>query len=107
MITNNLSTTVNQARSNQATVIARKLLQNEFICEPFENTTLFSRVPELEQQTDYVCKIAIPPFYGRFVGMLAIGVKGPIDDEVKFNIKAIASNIAATIYWRDVIKLPR
>ena len=32
MITNNLSTTVNQARSNQATVIARKLLQNEFIC---------------------------------------------------------------------------
>jgi uncharacterized membrane protein len=83
------------------------VLQNEFICEPFENTTLFSRVPELEQQTDYVCKIAIPPFYGRFVGMLAIGVKGPIDDEVKFNIKAIASNIAATIYWRDVIKLPR
>lgn len=83
------------------------VLQNEFICNLFNNTAFGSHAPELANQTDFICRIAIPPFYGRFVGILTIGVKGPITDDVKFNIKSIAANISTTIYWRDVIKLPR
>lgn len=84
-----------------------KVLQNEFICIRIEDSAVYLTVPELKTQSDFVCKIAIPPFYGRFVGVLTIGVRGPMTDELRFSVKAIAANIAATIYWRDVIKLPR
>lgn len=84
-----------------------KVLQNEFICNKFDETTFKNHSPELKQQADYICRIAIPPFYGRFVGILSIGVKGEISDDVKFSVRAMTANIAATIYWRDVIKLPR
>ena len=84
-----------------------KVLQNEFICIRIEDSAVYLTVPELKSQSDFVCKIAIPPFYGRFVGVLTIGVRGPMTDELRFSVKAIAANIAATIYWRDVIKLPR
>lgn len=84
-----------------------KILQNDFICNNFEDTIFSNHSPELRSQADNVCSIAIPPFYGRFVGVLTIGVKGPITNDVKFSVRAIAANIAATIYWRDVIKLPR
>lgn len=83
-----------------------KVLQNEFICIRIEDSAVYLTVPELKSQSDFVCKIAIPPFYGRFVGVLTIGVRGPMTDELRFSVKAIAANIAATIYWRDVIKLP-
>lgn len=83
------------------------VLQNEFVCNKFEETSFENYAPQLKTQTDYICRIAIPPFYGRFVGVLTIGVKGPITDDVRFSVKSIAANIAATIYWRDVIKLPR
>lgn len=84
-----------------------KVLQNEFICIRIEDSEVYLTAPELKSQSDFVCKIAIPPFYGRFVGVLTIGVRGPMTDELRFSVKAIAANIAATIYWRDVIKLPR
>lgn len=83
------------------------LLQNEFICGRANSMESDGLATNIAGQSEYVCKIAIPPFYGRFVGVLTVGVKGPLTDEVKFNVKSIAANIATTIYWRDVIKLPR
>lgn len=91
-------------RSHTAQMVS--ILQNEFVCSP-PNVMESDGLSELTtSQTDYVCKIAIPPFYGRFVGVLTVGVKGQLTDEVKFNVKTIAANIATTIYWRDVVKLP-
>ena len=82
-----------------------KILQNEFVCSPFSESTMYSYVSQLNDQTENVCKIAIPPFYGRFVGVLTIGIRGPITEDVKFSVRSMASNIAATVYWGDVIKL--
>lgn len=83
-----------------------KILQNEFVCSPLVDTAIHQYTHELATQTENICRIAIPPFYGRFVGVLTIGFRGPITDEVKFSIKSMASNISATVYWGDVIKLP-
>lgn len=84
------------------------ILQNEFICAPFAETQLAKVIPELSQQTKLVCRIAIPPFYGRFVGILSIGIKADsITDAERFEIKSMAANISTTIYWRDVVKIPK
>lgn len=83
-----------------------KILQNEFECSALVDTSFNTHAYSLINQTENICRIAIPPFYGRFVGILTIGVRGPVTDEIKFSIKAMASNIAATVYWGDVIKLP-
>lgn len=83
-----------------------KILQNEFVCSPFYEISMASYARQLNEQTQNVCRIAIPPFYGRFVGILTIGIRGPITEEVRFSIKSMASNISATVYWGDVIKLP-
>lgn len=83
-----------------------KILQNEFVCSPFYETAMATYAKQLNEQTQNVCRIAIPPFYGRFVGVLTIGIRGPITEEVRFSIKSMASNISATVYWGDVIKLP-
>lgn len=83
-----------------------KILQNEFVCSPIAETVVSKYDASLADQTENVCRIAIPPFYGRFVGILTIGIRGPITDDVRFSVKSMASNISATVYWGDVIKLP-
>lgn len=82
------------------------VLQNQFICVPFPDTNLKQSVPELGEQTQIVCRIAIPPFYGRFVGVLTIGIRGEYSETTMFQAKTMATSIATNIYWHDVIKLP-
>lgn len=84
------------------------ILQNDFVCAPFADTQLAHSIPELAQQTKMICRIAIPPFYGRFVGILSIGINSDhITDADRFEIKSMAANISTTIYWRDVVKIPK
>lgn len=82
------------------------VLNNEFVCAPFQDTHYHRIVPELGKRMPILCSIAIPPFYGRFVGILTIGLYGVPTKQELDGLRIEASRLAVEIYLRDVIKKP-
>lgn len=82
------------------------VLNNEFVCSRFQETALHRVFPEIAKNTPVVCRIAIPPFYGRFVGVLTFGL---VDQPTKDQFDALrieAARISVEIYLRDIVKKP-
>lgn len=91
-------------QKNTAQMVA--ILNNEFSCSRFEDTSYGDTFPELTPILPVVCRIAIPPFYGRFVGILTIGLSAqPTKNELD-TIRLEASRLAVEVYLREVIKKP-
>lgn len=80
------------------------VLNNEFVCAPFQDTHYQRIVPELGKRMPLVCSIAIPPFYGRFVGILTLGLYNVPTKQELDGLRIEASRLAVEIYLRDVIK---
>lgn len=80
------------------------ILNNEFVCSPFEDTIFSKMFPNLQKEIPYVCRLSIPPFYGRFVGILTIGLrKQPSKDELE-QIRIDLARFSVEVYLRDVTK---
>lgn len=80
------------------------VLNNEFVCSKYEDTIYMRHFPELQKRMPYICRIAIPPFYGRFVGILTFGLAlEPTKDQID-GLRLEASRLAVQIYIHDVIK---
>lgn len=83
------------------------VLNNEFICTKFEDTIYMRHFPEMLTRMPFVCRAAIPPFYGRFVGILTFGLsRQPTQNELGA-LKLEASRLSIYIYINDVIKKNR
>lgn len=79
------------------------VLNNEFVCAKYQDTSLARTTPELGDVMPVVCRIAIPPFYGRFVGILTFGLQShPTKSELD-SLRIEASRIAVELYLRDVL----
>jgi hypothetical protein len=79
------------------------VLNNEFDCTRYQDTLYNRLFPSLSEKYPVVCRIAIPPFYGRFVGMLTFGLTtNPTKSEVDA-LRIEASRIAVEMYLRDVL----
>lgn len=80
------------------------VLNNEFVCSKFEDTVFMRHFEELAPRMPYVCRMAIPPFYGRFVGILTIGLtQAPTKADVDA-LRLEANRLSIQIYVNDVIK---
>lgn len=80
------------------------VLNNEFVCTRFEDTVFYRHFPYLVKEIPVICRIAIPPFYGRFVGIMTIGLKQhPTKDELDA-IRIEAASLAVEVYIRDINK---
>lgn len=78
------------------------VLNNEFVCARFEDTVFNRHFPYLAKETPVICRIAIPPFYGRFVGMLTVGLnRNPSKDEVD-SLRLEAARLSVELYIRDI-----
>lgn len=83
------------------------VLNNEFVCARFEDTLFYRHFPYLAKEVPVICRIAIPPFYGRFVGILTLGLRQkPTKDEID-SIRIEAARLAVEIYLRDINKMPK
>ena len=80
------------------------VLNNEFVCSRFEETILNRHFPYMAKEVPVICRIAIPPFYGRFVGTLTVGLQAPPSKEELDAIRIEAARLAVEIYIRDVSK---
>lgn len=78
------------------------MLNNEFKCVPASDTTTAKFVPGFDKMFTTVCRVAVPPFFGEFIGVLAIGLVRPLKDNEYDALKIEATRIAVEIYMRDV-----
>lgn len=80
------------------------ILSNEFRCDSYKDTIYFRHAPELQDKYPTICRIAIPPFVGQFVGFLTVGISGTVTPGELDSIRLEVSRLAVEIYMNDVIK---
>lgn len=80
------------------------ILSNEFRCDPYKDTIYFRHAPELADKFPTICRIAIPPFVGQFVGFLTVGISVELPKAELDSIRLEVSRIAVEIYLNDVMK---
>jgi hypothetical protein len=80
------------------------ILNNEFVCSKFEDTSLAHFFPQLKDSTPYVCSIAVPPFYGRMLGILTFGLSTRPTQSEHAAIRAEATRLAVELYLHDIAK---
>ena len=82
------------------------VLSNEFRCDAYKDTIYFRYAPELVEKLPLVCRLAIPPFVGQFVGFLTVATNRNLTRTELDTIRLEASRIAVEIYMNDVVKKP-
>jgi hypothetical protein len=80
------------------------VLNNNFVCSKFEDTVYQRHFPEIRERMPYICRIAVPPFYGRFVGLLTFGLRAEPTKEQLAQLKLEASRLSIQMYLRDVLR---
>lgn len=75
-----------------------KLVNHEYNCSPFKETTYYKYVPEAASRIVIVCAISIPPSFGEFNGITSVylnKVPSPVEkDQIRIFVKDIAQRIS-------------
>jgi hypothetical protein len=79
-----------------------ELINGEFICTPFDFKYILSVIPEVSQYVSTVCSNGIPPYYGKFMGLVSIYTKRPPTQTEIDQIRVIINKLSSSIYTRDI-----
>lgn len=78
-----------------------QLINGEFICYPFNESTAYHLIPEMGKYIHSLCVIGIPPYYGGFSGAVVLYLnRQPTPDEIS-QLKNISVKLSTSIYERD------
>lgn len=78
------------------------LVNGEFICDPYRDTIAAKFLPESMEHIDTLCANSIPPFYGRFSGIIGIYLKRqPTPNEVD-QIRTLSKTLSSTVFNNDL-----
>jgi hypothetical protein len=80
-----------------------KLINGEFSCTPFSETTLAKIYTELSSEIKTVCGASIPSYYGYFSGTISIFFNTKLSDEKEKRIQLLIERISNYIYFQDVM----
>jgi hypothetical protein len=80
------------------------VLNNEFSCTRTPDTVFGKIFPFVVSEIQVICRLAVPPFYGRFVGILTIGVNSQLTKSELEAIRLELARLSTEIYIRDVLK---
>jgi hypothetical protein len=78
------------------------LINGEFICNPFTTTIGYKISPFADKYISTVCANGIPPFYGKFTGIVSVYTKRTPTPEEVDQIRTLTKSLSATIYDRDI-----
>jgi len=74
------------------------LINGEFTCNKYTDTMGPVLIPNSEKYVDTICSNGIPPFYGKFIGIVSVYTsKSPTDEETA-QIRALLKNLSNAIY---------
>ncbi len=77
------------------------LINGEFTCTPFNIMPGVETQPAINKYITTVCSNGIPPFYGKFSGIINIYLKRIPTPEEMDQIRTILKTTSASIYYRD------
>jgi hypothetical protein len=78
-----------------------RLINGEFICTPYKDTIAYKLVPDASQAVEYVCANGIPPYYGKFTGIVSLYLKNkPTDAEVD-QLRTLSRDLSISVFERD------
>jgi hypothetical protein len=84
-----------------------KLINGEFICDPFKDTIAYKLAPATNKSVvtnivSTVCANGIPPTYGRFTGIVSVYLKTVPTQEENDRIRTLSRDLSLGIYERDL-----
>lgn len=79
-----------------------ELINGEFVCVQFHETMSAKILPAADQYIKTTCSTGIPPFYGKFSGVVSVYTKRTPSAEEVDQIRGLAKNISAIVYERDL-----
>lgn len=80
------------------------VLSNDFRCDPFVDTIYNRFAPSLAERYPTICRMAVPPFVGTFVGFITVALGPEVTPSERESIRLEVSRIAVEIYMNDVAK---
>jgi hypothetical protein len=78
------------------------LINGEFNCYDFSTSILLLQIPSLQDKIAYSCVNSIPPYYGKFVGMITIYLKRPPTSEEVDQLRVMSNILSEIIYDREL-----
>jgi hypothetical protein len=79
-----------------------RLINGEFICDPFKDTIAYKLAPAASNIVSTVCANGIPPTYGRFTGIVSIYLKTVPSQEENDRIRTLSRDLSLGIFERDL-----
>jgi hypothetical protein len=79
-----------------------ELVNGEFICNPYKETIAAALAPESTNYVQTLCANSIPPFYGRFSGIIGVYLKKEPTNLEKDEIRNIAKTLGTVVYQNDL-----
>jgi hypothetical protein len=77
------------------------LINGEYVCTIFKDTITYKLIPMAENHIKTICSSGIPPFYGKFSGIVSVFTKRiPTIEEID-QLRGLTKNISAIVYERD------
>jgi hypothetical protein len=80
-----------------------KMINGEFFCTPYLETTLAKSQPGLLKETTTACRASLPPYYGFFSGFVTVFLKNDPTLEQQHVLRSEIEAIATEIYFKDVV----
>jgi len=78
------------------------LVNGEFICNPYKETIAAVLVPESSQYISTLCANSVPPYYGRFSGIISVYLKRePTNVEIE-QIRNVAKTLGLVVFNNDL-----
>jgi hypothetical protein len=78
------------------------LINGESMCYKFDTSIVPRYLPEAKRYIDTICSSGIPPFYGKFTGIIVLYLsRNPSPEEI-FQVKSLSKKLSATIYENDL-----
>lgn len=80
------------------------VLNGEFACQKFKDTSAAARMPEAVPNMPYFCLVSMPPYYGEFSGYISFGLRRiPTPIELG-DLKLEAVKLSTDIYFKAIAK---
>lgn len=77
------------------------LINGEFICNPYKETIAAKLVPDSVKYITTLCANGIPPYYGKFTGIVGVYLKREPTSEEVDQIRALTKNLSEQIYDKE------
>jgi hypothetical protein len=78
-----------------------QLINGEFVCNPFEETLAYKLVPDASKTVKSICANGIPPYYGKFTGIITIYLKRNPTETERDQLKVLSKELSVSIFERD------